>query len=257
MKMLASSRHILGMRVDCTTYQQTAKKVLSMALDGTGGYVIFSTVNTVMEAYDDPDLQRIVNSADLVTPDGMPLVWGLKLLGKKDAERVYGPTFTLIACRKAEKLGIPVGLYGSTETVLNLMGSNLKAKFPELDIAYAYSPPFRSLTIEEDKKVVKDIAESGAKILFVGLGAPKQYRWMAAHKMDLPNIVMLAVGAAFDFIAGVKPQAPSWMQRAGLEWLFRLMSEPRRLWRRYLYHNTRFLFKFSLQLIGLKSSHRE
>lgn len=254
MTNLSPYRYILGQRVDFTTYERAVKKVLAMALDGSGGYVIFSTVNTVMEAHDDPDLQRIVNSAALVTPDGMPLVWGLKLLGIKDAERVYGPTFTLIACRKAGKLGIPVGFYGSTETVLNLMVSNLKAKVPGLHIAYAYSPPFRTLTMTEDKKVVKEIVDSGAKILFVGLGAPKQYRWMAENKKVLSSIVMLGVGAAFDFIAGVKPQAPGWMQRTGLEWLFRLITEPRRLWRRYLYHNPRFMFLFGLQVLGLKKT---
>ncbi len=245
------SRYILGQRVDYTTYTRAAKKVLAMAKDGSSGYVIFSTVNTVMEAHDDPDLQRIVNAADLVTPDGMPLVWGLRLLGIKDAERVYGPTFTPIACREAAEIGIPVGFYGSTEAVLKRMVKNLKAKLPRLHIAYTYSPPFRPLTEAEDEMVVKDIVESGVKILFVGLGAPKQYWWMAAHKDRLP-MPLLGVGAAFDFIAGVKSQAPRWIQDAGLEWLFRLLTEPKRLWRRYLYHNPRFLFKFALQLAGLR-----
>lgn len=146
---------------------------------------------------------------------------------------------------------MPVGFYGGTDEVLEMMKANLTADYP-LDIAYAYSPPFRPLTEEEDRKVVEDIINSGAKILFVGISCHKQERWMAAHKDSLP-MPLVGVGAAFDFIAGMKPQAPGWMQRAGFEWLFRLLTEPKRLWRRYLYHNPRFLFKFALQLIGLKT----
>lgn len=244
-------RHILGQRVDYTTYDQAARQVLDMARDGQGGYVCISTVHMVMEGYDDPDFQRIVNGADLVTPDGMPLVWGLKLLGIKQAERVYGPTLTLLVCREAAKKGVPVGFYGGAGEVLDRIKANLLSDYPNLDIAYIYSPPFRPPTDEEDQQVVEDIVNSGAKILFVGIGCPKQERWMAAHKDRLP-MPLLGVGAAFDFIAGIKPLAPGWIQNAGLEWLFRLISEPRRLWRRYLYHNPRFLFKFALQLAGLR-----
>jgi len=245
------SRHILGQRVDYTTYDKAARQVLEMAHDGQGGYVCISTVHMVMEGHDDPDFRRIVNGADLVTPDGMPLVWGLKLLGIKEAERVYGPSLTPILCGEAARQGVPVGFYGGTDEVLEMMKANLTADYPSLDIAYAYSPPFRPLTEQEDEQVVRDIIASGARVLFVGIGCPKQERWMATHKDRLP-MPLLGVGAAFDFIAGVKPQAPGWMQQAGLEWLFRLMTEPKRLWRRYLYHNPRFLFKLALQLAGLK-----
>jgi len=246
------SRHILGQRVDYTTYTKATEQVLEMANDGQGGYVCISTVHMVMEGHDDPDFQRIVNGADLVTPDGMPLVWALKLLGIKQAERVYGPTLTTIVCREAARQGVPVGFYGGTDEVLEMMKANLLRDYPNLDIAYIYSPPFRPPTDEEDRQVVEDILNSGAKILFVGIGCPKQERWMAAHKDRLP-MPLLGVGAAFDFIAGIKPQAPRWMQKMGLEWLFRLISEPKRLWWRYIYHNPRFVYKFALQLLGLKS----
>ena len=246
-----NSRHILGQRVDYTTYDRATAQVLEMVDDGRGGYVCISTVHMVMEGHDDPDFQRIVNGADLVTPDGMPLVWGLKLLGIKQAERVYGPALTPILCGEAARQGVAVGFYGGAGEVLERMKANLLRDYPDLNIAYLYSPPFRPLTEQEDEQVVRDITVSGARVLFIGIGCPRQERWMATHK-DRLTMPLLGVGAAFDFIAGIKPQAPGWMQRAGLEWLFRLVSEPKRLWRRYLYHNPRFVYKFILQLSGLK-----
>lgn len=248
----SSFRHILGQRVDHTTYDKAAGQVLDMAHDGQAGYVCISTVHMVMEGHDDPEFQAIVNGADLVTPDGMPLVWGLKLLGIKQAERVYGPTLTPIVCREATRQGVPVGFYGGTDEVLEMMKANLLRDYPDLNIAYLYGPPFRPLTEQEDEQIVQDIIASGARVLFVGIGCPKQERWMNTHKDRLP-IPMVGVGAAFDFIAGMKPQAPGWMQKMGLEWLFRLVSEPKRLWWRYLYYNPRFVYKFALQLLGLKS----
>jgi N-acetylglucosaminyldiphosphoundecaprenol N-acetyl-beta-D-mannosaminyltransferase len=241
-------RYILGMRVDYTTFELATEKIIQLALNESGGYVCIGTVHMVMESFDDPEFKKIVNYADIVTPDGMPLVWGLKLLGIKDAQRVYGPALTPYVCERASKLGIPVGFYGGTEEVLEKMIKNLRSKFPELNVAYAFSPPFRPLTEEEDKKVVDDINNSGAKILFVGLGCPKQERWMAEHR-DKIKAVMIGVGAAFDFIAGDKPQAPRWMQNIGLEWLFRLLTEPKRLWKRYLYNNPRFIYHFGKEIL--------
>jgi N-acetylglucosaminyldiphosphoundecaprenol N-acetyl-beta-D-mannosaminyltransferase len=176
-----------------------------------------------------------------VTPDGVPLVKTLQGLGLPHAERVYGPTLTPAICRRAEQLGLSVGFYGGSEEVLSELKSRLLEDFPNLVIDYAYAPPFSSLDTAEDAAVVNAIRASGVKILFVGLGCPKQERWMGAHRASL-DCVMLGVGAAFDFIAGRKRQAPAWLQRAGLEWLFRLVSEPHRLWRRYLYGNPRFLY---------------
>ncbi len=246
-----ASRYILGQRVDYTTYDLATAQILEMCRSGQRGYVCISTVHMVMEGYDDDEFRQIVHAADLITPDGMPLVWGLRLLGIKEAERVYGPQLTPVICEEAAKQGVPVGFYGGTGEVLERMKANLLRDYPNLDIAYIYSPPFRPLTDDEDKQIVQDILASGAWILFVGLGCPKQEQWMATHKNRLP-IPMVGVGAAFDFLSGVKSQAPRWIQDAGLEWLFRLFTEPKRLWRRYLYHNPRFMVLFALQLLGFK-----
>jgi N-acetylglucosaminyldiphosphoundecaprenol N-acetyl-beta-D-mannosaminyltransferase len=188
-----------------------------------------------------------MNAADLVTSDGMPLVWSLRLLGLSRATRVYGPDLTPILCDRAAAAGVPVGFYGGTPEVLESFIGNLKARYPELQVVYRFAPPFRAPTKEEDTQVDREIIESGAGIIFVGLGTPKQELWMAARRGKIPA-VMVGVGAAFDFLAGKKKQAPHLMQRMGLEWLFRLCSEPRRLWKRYLYRNPRFVFLLAKQL---------
>jgi N-acetylglucosaminyldiphosphoundecaprenol N-acetyl-beta-D-mannosaminyltransferase len=238
------SRRILGMRVDGTTYRETTDSVTEMAASGSGGMVCVATVHMVMEAFDDPAFQRIVNSAERVTPDGVPLVAALRLLGIPQAQRVYGPTLTPIVCERAAELGLPVGFYGGTPEVLDALVRELTRRFPKLRVPFAYSPPFRPLSGAEDASIVEAIEAADVRILFVGLGCPKQERWMAAHRDSLA-CAMLGVGAAFDFLAGTKSQAPRWMQRRGLEWLYRLVAEPRRLWRRYLIGNPRFLYHFA------------
>jgi N-acetylglucosaminyldiphosphoundecaprenol N-acetyl-beta-D-mannosaminyltransferase len=212
-------------------------------------HVCIATVNEVMQAYDSPEFLAVMNDADLVTPDGMPLVWGLKLLGKRNSSRVYGPDLTPIVLAKAEACGVKVGFYGGAPEALQSLLKYVAARFPKLQVAYSYSPPFRPLTPEEDNAVTVAINNSGASILFVGLNSPQQNFWMAAHRPEL-RAVMLGVGAAFDFLSGSKKQAPRWMMRIGLEWLFRLISEPKRLWKRYLKHNPRFVFFFGLQLLA-------
>jgi N-acetylglucosaminyldiphosphoundecaprenol N-acetyl-beta-D-mannosaminyltransferase len=176
-------------------------------------------------------------------------VWGLRLLGIRTAARVYGPDLTPHLLEAAAREGIPVGFYGATDAVLEKLLRAVGSRYPSLRVAYAWAPPFRALTREEDRAATTLINDSGARILFVGLSTPKQERWMAAHRGRV-EAVMLGVGAAFDFLAGTKRQAPRWMMRAGLEWLFRLASEPRRLARRYLKHNPRFLILFLTQLCG-------
>jgi N-acetylglucosaminyldiphosphoundecaprenol N-acetyl-beta-D-mannosaminyltransferase len=240
------SRRILGMRVDGTTYAETTAAVTDMARARSGGMVCVATVHMVMEAFDDPDFQRIVNAADRVTPDGVPLVAALRRLGIPQAQRVYGPTLTPIVCQHAAELGLAVGFYGGTSEVLDALARELLARFPKLKIPFAYAPPFRPLSEPEDAAIVEAIDAAGVEILFVGLGCPKQERWMAAHRESL-RCTMVGVGAAFDFIAGAKSQAPRWMRRRGLEWLFRLLAEPRRLWRRYLIGNPRFLYHFAVE----------
>jgi N-acetylglucosaminyldiphosphoundecaprenol N-acetyl-beta-D-mannosaminyltransferase len=243
------SRRILGMRVDATTYAETTAAVVDLATSGAGGMICVANVHMVMEAFDDAEFRELVNSADRVTPDGVPLVKALRRMGVPRAERVYGPTLTPEVCKRAEELGLSVGFYGGSPEILDALQARLLETFPHLQIDFAHAPPFRPLDAAEDAAVVDAIRASGVKILFVGLGCPKQERWMAAH-LDALDCVQLGVGAAFDFIAGRKRQAPAWMQRIGLEWLFRLATEPQRLWRRYLVGNPRFLYHLARSRMG-------
>jgi N-acetylglucosaminyldiphosphoundecaprenol N-acetyl-beta-D-mannosaminyltransferase len=242
------SRAVLGMRVDGTDYAHAARTVVNWSLDGRGRYVCVANVHMVMEGWDDASFRHTVNDADLVTPDGMPLVWALRRLGVAQASRVYGPTLMLHVCQEAARVGVPVGVYGGRPEAVEGLVTRLRSRYPTLQVAYAESPPYRALTPEEDEAVVQRILESGARVLFVGLGCPKQERWMAEHRARLP-LVQLGVGAAFDFHAGLVRQAPPALQRLGLEWAFRLAMEPRRLAGRYLRHNPRFAWLLARQLL--------
>jgi len=235
-----ASRHILGMRVDATSYRAATRQILAWARAPRGRRVCVANVHMVMEAHGDAAFRGLVNGADLVTPDGVPLVWALRLFGVDDATRVYGPTLMLHVCRAAARAGVPIALYGGTEESLDAVVDTLTDRFPGLEVACRIAPPFRPLTPAEDATYTAALRDSGARILFVGIGCPKQERWMAAHQARLPA-VMLGVGAAFDFHAGRVRQAPGWLQAAGLEWLFRVCMEPRRLWRRYATHNPAFV----------------
>jgi len=241
---------VLNTKIDLTNYEHSAKIILNWACVGESHMIIAANVHTIMEAYDSNDFKKIVNSADLVTPDGMPLVWMMRVKGLRRQERVYGPMLMLHVLEAAARNGIPVGLYGGAPRTLNILIEKLRALHKDLKVVYSFSPPFDAMSPEEDTLIVNAINRSGARILFVGLGCPKQEIWMAEHR-GLVNAVMLGVGAAFDFHAGVKAQAPAWMQKVGLEWLFRLFTEPRRLWKRYLYHNPRFILLAVADLLGL------
>ncbi len=242
---------ILGTPVEPTTYSEASLTIRAWAQQGASKYVCVATVNNVMEAYDSAGFQLVMNEADLVTPDGMPLVWALRLLGHKNASRVYGPDLTPILLQMAADAGLPVGFYGGSAEVLKRLLEVVALRFPKLRVEYSYSPPFRPLTPEEDEQAVAAINGSGVRILFIGLNTPKQDYWMALHKGRV-QAVMVGVGAAFDFLAGTKPQAPRWMMPLGLEWLFRLATEPGRLWKRYLKHNPRYVVLLSRQLLGAK-----
>lgn len=243
------SREIVGLRVDGTNYAEAVDVICGAAETKTGGSVCIATVHSAIESRDDASLRRAIASAELVTPDGMPLVWALRLLGVGGATRVYGPALTSVLCRRAETLGLSVGFYGGRPDVLQELLRRIAHRFPRLSVAFQMSPPFRELSPDEDQLVVEALRESGVAILFIGLGCPKQERWMAEHRGQLP-CVMVGVGAAFDFISGAKRQAPPLLQALGLEWLFRLTQEPLRLWRRYLVGNPRFLAHFALQLVA-------
>ncbi len=241
-------QYILDIRIDGTSYEDAVKRVITWAASGDYRCVCAANVHMIIEAYDSEDFKKIVNNADLVTPDGMPLVMMLRILGLKNQPRVYGPTLMKHICEASARVGVSIGFYGSTSETLKALVHNLSARIPKLKVGYTYSPPFRPLTPEEDEKIIKEINASKIKILFVGLGCPKQERWMAAHHARV-KAVMIGVGAGFDFFAGTKKQAPKWMMQIGLEWLFRLFTEPNRLWRRYLYNNPRFIFLVIRQIL--------
>lgn len=237
------------MRVHATSYADVVQRIACWVRAYESKYVCEAPIHMVMESYDSAEYRDVINGADLVTPGGMPIVWMMRLLGVRGQPRVYGPTMTLKVCQYAAQNGLKVGFYGGTEKSLLALVLELKRRYPGLDVAYSYAPPFRKLSAEEDERVRKAIDISGAQLLFVGLGCPKQERWMAEHRPGV-RAVMLGVGAAFDFISGEKRQAPLWMQSMGMEWFFRLCSEPRRLWFRYLWHNPRFAALATMQLFN-------
>jgi N-acetylglucosaminyldiphosphoundecaprenol N-acetyl-beta-D-mannosaminyltransferase len=249
--MSLASRSVLGMRVDATTYTDVVEDAIGWALARTSSYVCVANVHMVMEAFDSGAFRRVVNGANIVTPDGRPLMWALRWLGVDRATQVRGTDLLSHVVERAVREGVPVGLYGGTEESLDGLVRALEERYPGFRVACRISPPFRELTAEEDDGYVREICASGVGILLVGLGCPKQEVWMAEHVGRVPA-VMIGVGAAFDFFSGRAGQAPRWMQSAGLEWAYRLFKEPRRLWRRYLKHNPRFAAMFAAQYAGLK-----
>lgn len=244
---------ILGVFVANSTYAELSARCLEWAAEGKSKAVFFANVHVIMEAYDSASFLAQLNAADMVNPDGMPLVWALRGLGERHATRVYGPDATKELLRAAEISGTPVGFFGGSQSTLDRLLHNVRAEYPSLSIVYSLSPPFRALSTAEDEEISSAIADAGVRLLFVGLGCPKQERWIIGHLARIPA-VMLGVGAAFDFLAGSKPQAPRWMMRNGLEWLFRLATEPRRLFVRYMKHNPRFVMLFIYQLISGQTS---
>jgi N-acetylglucosaminyldiphosphoundecaprenol N-acetyl-beta-D-mannosaminyltransferase len=244
-------REILGVNLSGKSYLDTAEKSIAWAKRGESRAIFFANVHVLMEAFDDRVFRAQLNEADIVNPDGMPLVWTLRAMGERDASRVYGPDATRVMLLSAERACVPVGFYGGSEATLTALLAHVNKTYPRLHVVFTLSPPFRPLSATEDEQIVRSISESGAKLLFVGLGCPKQEHWVMDHKGRLPA-VMLAVGAAFDFLAETKPQAPRWVMRSGLEWAFRLASEPRRLAVRYLKHNPRFVFLFIHQWLTTK-----
>ena len=234
--------NVLGVEVSAITMALALRTIDEWIVRRTPHYVCVTGVHGIMESQNDETLRRIHNSAGLVTPDGMPLVWLSHLKGFRHVERVYGPDLMLAVCEHSVKQGYKHFFYGGAPGVADTLALKLQSRFPSLKVSGLYSPPFRPLTAEEDQMVVEQINTTNADIVWVGISTPKQERWMAEHVGQLHASVLIGVGAAFDFNAGLKKRAPHWMQRNGLEWLFRLMQEPRRLWRRYLINNPWFLW---------------
>jgi len=233
---------VLGLPVSAINMAQAIETFDTWIRERTPHYACISGVHGVMESRSDESLRQIHADAGLVTPDGMPLVWLGRLAGHRHMERVYGPDLMLACMRHSLDTGATHFFYGGAPGVANTLSARLTAQFPGLAVVGTYCPPFRALTAEEDAAIVDEINASGADFVWVGLSTPKQERWMASHVGRLHAPVLVGVGAAFDFHAGLKPQAPRWMQRNGLEWLFRLATEPRRLGGRYLVNNPKFVW---------------
>lgn len=240
--------YVLGTFVDALTWDEALARISPWAAARESRYVCLCNAHMVVITTQDQDFLRVVNEADMATPDGMPVAWMLRRLGFREQQRISGANLMWRYSALAESRGDAVYFYGSTDATLSLLSARLRAAFPRLRIAGTYSPPFRALTAEEDAEDVARINESGAGAVFVGLGCPKQETWMAAHRGRI-QAVMFGVGAAFEFHAGVINRAPLWMQNLGLEWLHRLCSEPRRLWKRYLVTNSLFILGAFRQLL--------
>ena len=248
---------VLGIGISTTSYDEVTavcrdwiERRRSARGETRGRYICVTSVHGIMTAVFDPSFRRELNSADMATPDGMPVVWALRSFGCRGQRRVYGPDLMLALCHQAAELGHRIFLYGSRPQTLEHLERRLLRRFPKLVIGGSYSPPFRALTCAEDREITTRIIAADADLIFIGLSTPRQERWMAAHRARIPG-VMVGVGAAFDFHAGQLKQAPPWMQQHGLEWLFRLLMEPRRLWKRYLLITPLFLPMWSLQKLRI------
>jgi len=246
-------QNILGISVNAVDYELATDRIIRSAKDGRPFAVSALAVHGVMTGALDPVHRHRLNNLDLVVPDGQPVRWAMKWLHKATlADRVYGPELTLRVCEQAAREGLSIYLYGSREEVLDQLTINLQQKFPALKIAGSQPSRFRQVTAEEQASIVKTIKASGASIVLVGLGCPRQETWVFEHR-ELLSMPLLAVGAAFDFHAGLVPQAPAWIQRRGFEWLFRFVQEPRRLWKRYTVANAQYLVLIALQFAKIRT----
>ena len=239
---------VLGVPIDVISEQQAAASIVQWALEKASRVVCICNAHSVVTAREDPSFMQVLTQADMATADGAPIAWMLRHQGALQQRRVSGPDLMLACCAAAAQNDVAVFLYGGTEATLAKLRAELCRRWPALRVVGALSPPFRPLSAEEDEAIVRTINASGAGLVWVGLGCPKQERWMSAHR-DRVQAVMLGVGAAFDFHAGTVPRAPQWMREHGLEWLHRLISEPRRLGRRYLTTNLRFIAGATRQLL--------
>ncbi|NGN65091.1 WecB/TagA/CpsF family glycosyltransferase [Streptomyces sp. A7024] len=238
---------VLGVGVSAVDRTRALEAVTGWIERRERHYVCVTGVHGVMESQRDPALRRVHNASGLTVPDGMPMVWAGQRAGAHWMRRVYGPDLMLDVLNRAVERRWSSYLYGGADGVPELLGSELSGRLPGLKVAGAWSPPFRPLTPREERETADRINASGADLVWVGLSTPKQERWMAAFRERLEAPVLLGVGAAFDFHAGLKPQAPAWMAERGLEWSYRLAKEPRRLWRRYLRNNPAYLARIALR----------
>ena len=252
---MSSNRQVCsvnGVRIDVMSWEEVLHKLHSWSSQRDSRYVCICNVHSVITTTQDNAYAKIIDNADMATPDGAPIAWMMRRMGHIKQSRINGPDLMWKLCQQAEKSNQSVFFYGGTEKTLSLLKKKLEYTFPNLKIAGAISPPFHTLTPEEDAEIVQKINDSGTHILWVSLGCPKQELWMAEHRGRI-NAVMLGVGAAFDYHAGTLKRAPKWMQNHGLEWSYRLASEPRRLWKRYFVTNTLFIVNIVIPSLGGKN----
>jgi N-acetylglucosaminyldiphosphoundecaprenol N-acetyl-beta-D-mannosaminyltransferase len=244
--------NVLGVRVSAVNLKSATGLIEKAIEDGRREYVCVRDAHGVVRCQKDPELRSIHNRAFLVTPDGMPLVWALKHAGHVESDRVYGPDLMLSVFTAGSSKGVRHFLYGATAETLEQLQARLLAKFPQARIVGSYAPPFRQLSVQEETDIADRLNRSGADIIWVGLSTPKQELWMARMRDRLQAPMLIGVGAAFDFHAGLKRQAPRIIQRSGFEWVFRLLCEPRRLWRRYALVVPTFISLTAFQRLGLR-----
>jgi N-acetylglucosaminyldiphosphoundecaprenol N-acetyl-beta-D-mannosaminyltransferase len=244
--------NVLGVGISVLNLRTALDAIAAAVRARRKGYICVTGVHGVMEAQDDDKFKKILNDAFLCTPDGMPMVWAGKLNGHSEMGRVYGPDLLLEVCAWSETSGAKHFFYGGADGVAELLAQKLKNKFPKLEVVGTFTPPFRALNADEEIKLREQVAIAPPDILWVGLSTPKQEKFMAEFLPKLDVTLMIGVGAAFDFHSGRVRQAPRWMQRGGLEWIYRLGCEPRRLAKRYFRNNPLFVLKYSIQLTGLK-----
>ena len=249
---LETSRvNVLGVGISPISMAQALDSMAGWIASRRYSYVCLAPAHSVMSCQGDPRLARIFNSSGLTTPDGMSLVWLLRLKGYTHVERIYGPDLVLAACRRGLEHGWRHFLYGGAPGEEADLTARLESQTPGLSVCGTYTPPFRALTDSEESEMVKRVNATRPDVVWVGIGSPNQERWMVEHLGRIEAPVLVGVGAAFDFLSGRKPQAPRWMQRSGLEWLFRLATEPRRLWPRYRRY-PHFALLVLAQELGLK-----
>jgi N-acetylglucosaminyldiphosphoundecaprenol N-acetyl-beta-D-mannosaminyltransferase len=243
-------REILGLPIAMTDYDEAMDVMDGMIARRERGYIIATAVHALMVGQDDPEMRSALQGSTLTVPDGMPLVWAANALGEDLKDRVYGPELMLRYCERSRDKGHRIFLYGGRDQgSLAQLALNLRVRFPGIKIVGGYSPPFRTLTAEEDRAIAAQINEASPDLVWIGIGVPKQEKWMARLRDQIEAPVLAAVGAAFDFHAGRVSMAPQWMQTRGLEWTYRIAQEPRRLLPRYLIHNPRFVAKIAAQLV--------
>jgi N-acetylglucosaminyldiphosphoundecaprenol N-acetyl-beta-D-mannosaminyltransferase len=247
----ANGKLILGCFINAGSWYDTISRIHLWSTARESRYVCICNVHSLVTARQDEVFHQALTNADMATPDGMPIAWMLRRMGFPKQQRINGPDLMWNYCELAERMKEPIFLYGSSQNTLDNLQRRLLISFPNLLIAGTRSPPFRTLSNKEDTEIIHHINNSGARVVFVSLGCPKQELWMAEHRGKI-NAVMVGVGAAFDYHAGTISRAPLWMQHHGLEWLHRLYSEPRRLWKRYMVTNTIFIMVAGWQLIVYK-----